>query len=220
MRRMLMVGALALSLTVGCGEKKAEGDGEGGTATTAPAAPSFDADALKAKLQGSWVSGTDKKDYFKFVFEGDTLSVTDMRFMGEPKTETGKLKLTSAHEIGLELPDGTTYKYDLAEIDGVTHLGLGKVFEVDSLDDFTLKTTMFESIVRKDGTCKWVKNFGDKPEEKDITCTIADKDGKKVLSYQEPDSFDKTKLADRELYVFGKYLIDEEMLSSVAKKQP
>lgn len=219
MRRTLMVGALALGLMASCGgEKTPETGGTAPEAVTAPAG--FDGTALKAKLQGTWISGSDKKEYFKFVVDGDKLSVTDMRFMGEPKTETGKLKVESPYELGLELPDGTTYKYDMVEIDGVMHIGLGKVFEVTNLDDFTIKTTMFESIVRKGGTCKWVKSFGDKPEEKAITCAVADKDGKKVLSYQEPDSFDKTKLADRELYVFGNYLVDEEMLSSVAKKQP
>lgn len=216
--RTLTIGALALALVAGCGGEKKGGEApEGGDA--AAAAPSFDAAALKAKLQGTWISGDEKKPQFKFVFEGDKASVTDMRFMGEPKTETGRLHIKSAHELGVELPDGTTYNYDMVEIDGAMHLGLGAVFEVDNLDDFTIKTGMFESIVRKGDSCKWIKDIGDKPEEKAITCKTGEKDGKKTLSYQEPDSFDKTKLADREFFVFGNLLVDEELLSAVAKKQ-
>ncbi|TNF28642.1 MAG: hypothetical protein EP329_17430 [Deltaproteobacteria bacterium] len=220
MRRTLMVGALALALAAGCGgEKKNDGAAPEGDPAQVEAAPSFDAAALKAKLQGTWISGDEKKPQFKFVFDGDKASVTDMRFMGEPKTETGKLKINSAYELGVELPDGTTYKYDMVEVDGTMHLGLGKVFEVESLDSFTLKTAMFESIVKQGDSCKWIKSFGDKAEERAITCKTGERDGKKTLGYQEPDSFDKEKLADRELFVFGKLLVDEELLSAVAKKQ-
>lgn len=219
MRRTLVVGALALSLAAGCGEKKAEGPAATPEAAAAPAGPSFDAAGLKAKLQGTWVSGSDKKDYFKFVFEGDKVSVTDMRFAGEPKTQSGALELESPQEIGVKVSDGTTYKYALAEVNGKFHMGLGKVFEVKSLDEFELQTSTFESVSRKGGACKWVKVFGDKREEKDVTCAVADKDGQKVLTYQQPSSFEKDKLEDHTLFVFGTVLLDEEMLNSVAKKQ-
>jgi len=219
MRRSLMVSVLALALAAGCGGEKKPEAGAGPTEPAAPAAPSFDASGIKAKLQGTWVSGSEKKDYFKFVFEGDKVSVTDMRFGGEPKTISGDLKLTSPFEIGVATTDGATYKYAMAEIEGTLHLGLGAVFEVKGLDNFEIATSTFDKIVKTGDTCKWAKDFGGKKEEKAVTCGVADQDGKKVFTYQEPSSFDKDKMADKSLFVFGNILLDEEMLNSVAKKQ-
>jgi len=221
MRRTLIMGALALALAAGCGGEKKGGDGGEGDPEGAPAAvdPGFDAAAIKAKLQGTWLSGDEKKPDFKFVFEGDKASVTDMRFMGEPKTESGTLEVLGPHKLGVKLPDGTTYKYDMVELDGKMHLGLGDVFEVADLNAFTLKIGMFESVVKKGDSCTWIKDFGDTPEKREITCAVSEKDGKKTLGYQTPDDFDKTKLADRELFVFGNILLDEQMLGAVATKQ-
>jgi len=45
---------------------------------------------------------------------------------------------------------------------------------------------------------------------------VTDEAGKKVFTYQEPDHFDKKKLADRTLLVVDGYLVSEQLMDEVA----
>ncbi len=178
---------------------------------------SFDADALREKLQGHWRVRRGERVLFEFSFAGDQATVVDRRFT-TAREVTGPLKLRSATGFGITDSDGATYYYSAVFDGDEVFMGLGAAIETEEGEAFTARIGAWERLVREKDQegCKYIKTWGGSTSEETVECELKQKGDRTVFSYQSEDPFRPGKLKTYELTVVGDYLLGKELAESRA----
>lgn len=217
--RVLWVGLCAFALG-GCESKGKPAETDLGLAGDKPATTvgAFQEASVRQALQGRWSVHDGNKQIWAFEIEGDRAVATDMRF-ASPKSEEGKLVVRSATSFGVEAGDGVTYYYSYAKVGDAVHMGMGTAIRMGEARAVDAKLGAWERLIRTGETCKYVKSFGGEAAERSVPCGFekAKGGGGEVFHYMAEDSFHRERMKRYELHVRGDYLLDDEMLTSVAK---
>jgi len=181
----------------------------------------FDHPALKAALQGDWIVVRGDKRLFEFEITDEHVRVVDHRF-AQPRIITGDLLLRSATSFGVQDGQGTAYFYGFAAVDGTTYMGQGGAIPFDGEEAMEVRLGAWETLVRTAEGCKLVTTFAGRATDKEVECGFRDRKGAsggKIFRYQAADPFRSDRLKAVELQVVGAYLMEDELVRSVASRR-
>ena len=179
--------------------------------------PGFDAAAEVKALQGTWKVKDNAfgKELSTWKIEGKKLTI----IRGD-KTKQGQLEIKYPGELAfVEKSNGGQSRsyFAFAHSGDDVYIGLG-TGGIKRGDAYMLADDGV--VVFKSGSCKYYKKkmFGGFDKPADVKCELKDEAGKKILSYQVPDSFNKGEFKKSSVEVVGDVLVNEQLKSSKAQK--
>ena len=180
----------------------------------------FDEDAVRKTLQGDWLVKRGARVLFEFLIEGDKARVIDRRF-SEPRTIEGTLLIRSATGFGITDGDGVTSYYSVVSHGDEMYMGLGSAIATTGEEPFTAKLGAWESLVRLPGEegCRYVKTWAGSTTEQTVPCSLKEKGGKTVFSYESEDPFRPGKMKTFELTRVGNTLLSRELAEARAVRR-
>lgn len=177
-----------------------------------------------ASLSGRWVVREGGRVVWTFDFGGGAaeaaaVEAIDQRFSA-PRSVKGELIVQSATRFGIKGGDGVTYSYAYARVGDALYLGLGDVWEIDSLDAFSLPLGPFTRLDKGERACVLVNTR--EGGKRKVRCGFEGDDTRgalRVFWFERPDRFSPGEMERRRLLVVGeRHLMSEEIGARPAER--